>query len=238
MKGRMRNQIVLGRMAHAFPWSSLAASMFFAIVTVRMPVAPLRAADQNAGSSLKGQTQAEAARKSAGCISCHTQTDEPTMHATGTVILGCTDCHGGKADVRIAAGPATGSSEYVQAKRQAHPQPRDPQLANRSANPERAYTQWLKESPEYVRFVNPGDLRIAAETCGSVGCHASEVRNVSTSMMTTGGLLWGAALYNNGAYPHKDARFGESYSHDGAPQTVRTIPPPTPEETRKKGVLP
>ena len=30
-------------------------------------------------------------------------------------------------------------------------------------------------------------------------------------MMTTGGMLWGAALYNNGAYPHKDTRFGESY---------------------------
>ncbi len=28
------------------------------------------------------------------------------MHATGTVRLGCTDCHGGNADVRIAAGVA------------------------------------------------------------------------------------------------------------------------------------
>ena len=100
------------------------------------------------------------------------------------------------------------------------------------------YTQWLKESPEYVRFVNPGDLRIAPETCGRAGCHPSEVRNVSTSMMTTGGILWGAALYNNGGYPHKDTRFGESYARDGAPQTVRTIPQPSTEETRTKGVLP
>ena len=123
-------------------------------------------------------------------------------------------------------------------KRQAHPQPRDPEMANRSANPQRAYTQWLKESPEYIRFVNPGDLRVATETCGATGCHAAEVRKVSTSMMTTGGLLWGAALYNNGAYPHKDTRFGESYSRDGAPQTVRTIPPPTPDEVRTRGVLP
>ncbi len=134
--------------------------------------------------------------------------------------------------------PPPAQPEYNQIKQKAHPQPRDPELANRSANPERAYTEWLKESPEYVRFVNPGDLRVAAETCGSAGCHASEVRNVSTSMMTTGGMLWGAALYNNGAYPHKDTRFGENYAHDGAPQTVRTIPPPTAEEIRKKGVLP
>ncbi len=57
-------------------------------------------------------------------------------------------------------------------------------------------------------------------------------------MMTTGGLLWGAALYNNGAYPYKDSRFGESDSRDGAPQSVRTIPQPLAEETRTKGVLP
>ena len=86
--------------------------------------------------------------------------------------------------------------------------------------------------------MNPGDLRVAPETCGSAGCHPSEVRNVSTSMMTTGGMLWGAALYNNGGYPHKDTRFGESYARDGTPQTVRTIPPPSAEETRTKGVLP
>ncbi len=114
-----------------------------------------------------------------------------------------------------------------------------PKLANRSANPERLYTAWLKESPEYVRFVNPGDLRIAAETCGSAGCHASEVRNVSTSMMTTGGMLWGAALYNNGAYPHKDTRFGESYSQRRhAAGGSNDSASPAPEETRTKGVLP
>src|SRR6266699_2894507 len=118
MKDRTKNQIVLGRMAHAFSSNALAAGLFFAIVAVRIPIASLRAADQNAGPSLMGQTQAEADRKSAGCISCHTQTDEPTMHATGTVVLGCSDCHGGNAGVRIAAGTSTGSSEYDQAKRQ------------------------------------------------------------------------------------------------------------------------
>ena len=62
------------------------------------------------------------------------------MHATGTVRLGCTDCHGGNAEARIAAGTQPSSPEYEQAKRQAHPQPRDPELADRSANPERVYT--------------------------------------------------------------------------------------------------
>ena len=133
---------------------------------------------------------------------------------------------------------APNSAAYEKAKLQAHVAPREPGHADDSANPVRAYTSWLRESAEYVRFVNPGDLRVAPETCGSVGCHTSEVRAVQTSMMTTGGILWGAALYNNGAYPYKDTRFGESYARDGTPQTVHTVPPPTPDETRMHGILP
>src|SRR5208282_5335320 len=109
---------------------------------------------------------------------------------------------------------------------------------NRSTIPERIFTKWLQESAEFIKFVNPGDLRVAAETCGSAGCHPSETRAVSTSMMTHAGFLWGAALYNNGGFPYKNAHFGESYSPDGKPQTSKTIPPPTPEETRTKGVVP
>lgn len=189
-------------------------------------------------AEVRSQSQEEAEQKSTGCISCHTSTDEPTMHPTKTVLLGCTDCHGGNGDVRIAAGVAASPAEYTQAKEKAHVQPRDLRFKERSALPERTYTAWLRESKEYVRFRNPGDLRVAAETCGPSGCHASEVRAVSTSMMTHAGFLWGAALYNNGAFPKKNAYFGESYSPDGQPQAIRTAPAPTPEEVRKKGIVP
>jgi hypothetical protein len=238
MNVRMKKQNYFARLAVVSQWAVLVMSLALALIGARISAPSLRAADEQSGPNLMSQTQEEADRKSAGCISCHTQTDEPTMHATGTVRIGCTDCHGGNADARIASNVATTSPEYEHAKRKAHPQPRDPKLADRSANAERIYTEWLKESPEYVRFVNPGDLRVAPETCGRTGCHISETRNVSTSMMTTGGMLWGTALYNNGAYPHKDTRFGESYSRDGLPQTVRTIPQPSAEETRTKGILP
>ena len=56
--------------------------------------------------------------------------------------------------------------------------------------------------------------------------------------MTHGCMLWGAALYNNGAFPHKQPRFGESYSMNGVPQRLQTWPPPSQEEMRYKGVLP
>src|SRR5215472_6364102 len=111
-------------------------------------------------------------------------------------------------------------------------------LKNRANLPERVFAQWLKESAEYIKFVNPGDLRVAAETCGAASCHAAEVRAVSTSMMTHSGFLWGAALYNNGGYPVKNPRFGESYNHEGLPQAIKAFPKPTAEETRTKGVIP
>src|SRR5271154_2519872 len=183
-----------------------------------------------------GESPVQAATASAGCLSCHTGIEHPNMHAEETVVLGCADCHGGNATVQAAG--AKDSKEYEAAKRLAHVQPKFAEDAARGGHPIRVYTRWLRESLEWVRFVNPGDLRVAPQTCGSSGCHTEEVRNVSTSMMTHGAMLWAAALYNNGAYPLKNPHFGESYDANGEPQRLRTFPPPTPEETRTKGVLP
>ena len=181
------------------------------------------------------QSQADADGKSTGCLTCHAATDSPTMHTTGTVRLGCTDCHGGNSEVRGTGSP--NSQQYQQTRRRAHPEARILR-ANESANPVRVYTGWLREDWNYVRFVNPGDLRVAEKTCGVSGCHAVEVRKVQTSMMTHGAMLWGAALYNNGAFPLKDPHFGESYGPDGKPQRLVTFPTPTVEESENKGVLP
>lgn len=180
------------------------------------------------------RTQASVDSQSIGCVSCHGTTDASSMHATETVHIGCAFCHGGDPSVMRVDGDAA----YQRAKQKAHPKPRIPELFKTAANAVRPWAKWLEESEEYIRFVNPGDLRVAEKTCGSAGCHAQEVRNVSTSMMTHGGMLWGAALYNNGAFPLKNPHFGESYSADGTPRRISTYPAPTPELTEKKGVLP
>jgi len=211
-----------------------ALSFFIAAYASSKP--PVRARQESA--PFRVQSQEEAGRKSSGCISCHTTTDEPTMHPTKTVQLGCTDCHGGNSSVSAASGAAPNSPEYNSTKEKAHIHPRDRSFRKRANLPERTYTNWLKESAEYIKFVNPGDLRVAPETCGPAGCHAAETRAVSTSTMTHAGMLWGAALYNNGGYPAKNTRFGESYGRDGVPQSIKTFPRPTPEETRAKGVIP
>ncbi len=176
-----------------------------------------------APATLSTQTDAEAQQKSAGCTtsSCHVNT-EP-MHSSGTVHLGCTDCHGGNSTATDKAA--------------AHVFPSNKKLFPSTANPVRIYADWLQERAEYVRFVNPGDLRVQEETCGSSGCHEDIALKVRKSMMTHGGMLWGAALYNNGGYPIKDTHFGESYSRDGTPQRIQTVPAPTVAERQTKGVL-
>jgi hypothetical protein len=174
------------------------------------------------GSDLRGQSADTARAKSAGCLKCHKGARDP--HFKETVRLGCCDCHGGD------PGAAT--------KERAHVAPRFPDAWRTSANPVRSYTLLNHESPEFVRFVNPGDLRVAHVSCGTAGCHPKEVLQNRKSMMTHGCMLWGSALYNNGAVPFKWSRFGESYSMHGAPQRMLTVPPPTEEETRTKGVLP
>ncbi len=160
------------------------------------------------------------------------------MHPTGTVHLSCVDCHGGNAQVQKPAASNPNDARYLKAQEDAHPQPRVRDLWVSSANPVRAGAAWLKEDAAYIQFVNPGDLRVAQKTCGSAQCHASEVRNVSTGMMTHGGMLWAAALYNNGAFPLKDAHFGENYGPDGKPRMLRQVPPPSQTETLLKGYLP
>ena len=226
--------------------SVLCVSALSFLVAIRASSKTAAAAAQES-APFRGQSREEADRKSTGCVSCHTSTDEPTMHPTKAVHLGCTDCHGGNSAISVAAGAAPNSSEYNSAKEKAHVQPRDASFVARAAGAhekdrsnlrEGTYTKWLKESAEYIKFVNPGDLRVASETCGTIGCHAAETRAVSTSMMTHAGFLWGAALYNNGGYPAKNTRFGESYNRDGLAQSIRTAPKPAPEETRTKGVIP
>ncbi|MFL6529136.1 MAG: hypothetical protein ACJ8KX_01570 [Chthoniobacterales bacterium] len=146
------------------------------------------------------------------------------MHkASENVVLGCTDCHGGN--------PARGLK-----KEQAHVLPRNPEFFKTSANPPNS-NAWLNhESPEFIRFMNPGDLRVADQTCGL--CHGEIVRNVHHSMMNHGAMLWGAALYNNGGFHLKNYRFGQEYAADGSPMRMVNYTPVAPNDTKWRGILP
>jgi hypothetical protein len=176
-----------------------------------------------ASADLMSQSPEEVERKNANCVACHTATDAASMHQADLPIA-CVDCHGGN--------PAATDKEL------AHVLPNDPKLFASSANPVRSGAALNHESDEFVRFINPGDLRIAHQTCGLSGCHPDQVARVRTSMMAHGASLWGAALYNNGSIQLKNPRYGESYGADGVPQRIRRPEPPSEEETRDKGILP
>ena len=167
------------------------------------------------------QSKATVFAKSSGCIDCHENSGDP--HGSDFVRLGCTDCHGGD--------PTPGLT-----MRQAHPQPRNPVFFESSANPSDSTVLLNHESPEFIQFVNPGDLRVAKKTCGD--CHAESVDNVGHSMMRHGAMLWGAAAYNNGAYPIKDSIFGQAYGANGVSLALQSPIKVTPEMQRKMAIVP
>jgi len=184
-----------------------------------------------------GSVAAQQPVKVEGCVSCHgliepmhkygtTDTLEKLKDGKDAVGLSCTACHGG--------------NPVAKTKEEAHVRPMFPREWRRNgnysgANPERSNTLLARESWEFVRFINPGDLRVVGKTCAGSACHEVESKNVSRSMMTHGAMLWGAALYNNGSFHLKDPRFGESYSESGAPQTL--LQESTEEQRRLKGFL-
>jgi hypothetical protein len=205
---------------------ALVACVFAPALRYGTPVPDAAAIDLHSDLSRAG-----VAARSEGCVRCHVgQTDphpqagDPDRAGRFADRIGCTDCHGGNAQ-------ATTIEE-------AHVLPRNRDVFRSSANPERSYTALLDEPWEFVRFVNPGDLRVAALSCGTTGCHAQDVRHVERSMMTHGAMLWGAALYNNGSLPSKTPLFGESYDAHGRPRALRSIPAPSEEARRERGVLP
>jgi hypothetical protein len=176
------------------------------------------ATDRNyvtAPSSPASQTDESVQSKSAGCMTCHTQTDATTMHSNPAVKLGCTDCHGGNSSIRLTGGAQRGSKSYTKAFESAHVLPRFPKSWHypSSANPERTYTLLNRESPEFVRFINPSDYRVAKEACGA--CHMEIIEASVRSLHSTGAMLWGGAAYNNGILDFKQYILGEAYDRDG-----------------------
>ena len=128
------------------------------------------------------------------------------------------------------------SEEYLHAMEEAHVLPRFPDRWQypASRNPEGSYANLNDEHEAYIRFINPGDLRVADRACGA--CHLPIVKATKTSLMATSAMLWGGASYNNGILPYKRYILGEYYDNDSRWGGLKNPVPVTPE-LRKKGVL-
>jgi hypothetical protein len=200
--------------------------------------APVERHYQTAPPSPKNQGDDSVQAKSAGCKSCHLQSDAGSMHGNPAIKLGCTDCHGGNSSVSLGAGLQRGSPQYQQAMDQAHVLPRFPKEWHypSSANPERTYTLLNRESPEFIRFTNPSDFRVVRESCGA--CHAEIIEASLRSMHATGAMFWGGASYNNGILDFKNYILGESYSRDGIGTLLKGPRMPDAKAAFDAGILP
>lgn len=187
--------------------------------------------------------------ETSSCFACHNNSDSYDMHkvngSPNEAKVTCVDCHGGYPGVSVPRGIARGDANYENYKHQAHVRKRIPSLwkdsvgRDTAANPQVSGALTNQESADYIRFVNPGDLRAAWVACGA--CHPSECKKVEKSIMRHGALLWEAALYNNGSMNRREGVYGEFYNTDGTPEGARasTQPSkmPTTNQARQKGVL-
>lgn len=190
----------------------------------------------------RDRSRADMDRQNAGCLGCHTASDAPTMHVSSAVNLSCVDCHGGTpATAAVDPRWAHDDPRYVALRDKAHVLPRFPASWHwpSSANPTRSYTLLNREAPEYVRFVNPSDYRVAREACGA--CHIETIEAAERSIMASGAMLWGGAAYNNGIIPFKNYALGEAYTRTGEPAKI--VSPGNPHGTvteaeKARGALP
>ena len=191
---------------------------------------------------------ADITRQNTICMACHATTDTLTMHTSSGVTLSCIDCHGGPSDPKLQtivkqnkgaaqAFEALKRQDYEKLKHQAHVHPSHPENWKTNGDQQISYAALVNENLDFVRFINPADLRAARVACAS--CHAQYAHDVPRSLMTHGAMLWEAALYNNGAIDRKGALYGDVYGEDGRPAILLADKAswPTRSDVRDRGRL-
>ena len=146
----------------------------------------------------------------AACIGCHGLASQPggvgieNAHPWST--LGCTVCHGG-----VGADPNDPTRKLTQAEAHVHI-PHD--IADNGSITKpirtvyknfylgRAGVEQLPGGPEWIRFMNPGDLRVVDATCAKSGCHEGAGEKVRRSTMSTLVGKFDAMLYAFGLPRH------------------------------------
>ncbi len=94
--------------------------------------------------------------------------------------------------------------------------------------------------PNYVRFVNPGDIRALPQTCGVTDCHPDKARSLLSSVMTTNAGHYFPSLYLADLQEERIAEFGSFSVEDpdcdpqipGTVCEMTTLVPPEADEIR------
>lgn len=148
------------------------------------------------------------------CIGCHglaSSPDSPGIENSHPwSYVGCTGCHGGigvdpddparrlskeESHVRMPLEMAQNASINV---------PSESYYANNYLG--RAGLENYSGGLAWIRFMNPGDLRVARNTCSKSGCHAGMVDKVARSTMSTLVGKYDAMLFLAGMARHPELR--------------------------------
>jgi hypothetical protein len=165
-----------------------------------------------------------------GCTTCHTGIEQ----AHGPVQPGnCVICHGGDATA------LTQECAHVEIPENwaevASIRGDDPTLAQQGYIKNMAPDQLAALDPDYVRFINPGDIRVNDDSCGQ--CHPDHTEKLRTSIMTTNAGHYMPTLFLAG-YQDRDAIFGSHPAIDeecdpedtgGTVCELETLAPPSDE---------
>lgn len=177
-----------------------------------------------------GPVHAQGQPSSASCINCHRGIEMPHGESPPDALENnCVNCHGGNGNAST--------------KEEAHVHAYDREEWESSRLPMHSYAKWNAETPAFVRFRNPGDLRIARQSCGQ--CHGQYVRNVVKNIMAHDALVPESGMYANGVSNLKIARIGEAYApwtdKSGrtyfVPAKIVSNPAPSKEDQQRTGEL-
>lgn len=156
--------------------------------------------------------QDPACQADAACIRCHGLQGQAAEggieNAHPWAYLGCVACHGG-----VGVDPA--NPLRMMSKEESHiPIPGEIAEAGSVTTPTettyrnhylgRAGVEKLAGGLEWVRFMNPGDLRIVDQTCAKGGCHEGAGEKVRRSTMSTLVGKYDAMLQAVGVPRHRD----------------------------------
>ena len=157
------------------------------------------------------------------CVSCHEGIEKvhPEFAANE-----CTDCHGGDEealDIEDAHVPVPANWAELRGDL-----PQAPEGFIKDFPPD-----LLDElDRDYLRFINPGDLRVAEQNCGE--CHPDQVAGVTNSVMTTNAGHYTPTRYYAGlqdrtplyaSYAVEDPDFDPSI--EGTVESLEVLRPPT-----------
>ena len=164
------------------------------------------------------------------CLDCHRPAGVGIETAHPWASLRCVDCHGGRSPADDLASAHVAKPSGI-------------------GNPKQLAADQLDQLPEaYLRFINPGDLRVASISCGSqnpnsmvgvTGCHQGVVDKVKRSVMSTfaghynvprflAGLQGKDAYYGVRDIVHE--AFDDENPVEGAVGELHALRPPSPDE--------